>query len=382
MNIVIKLLKKPIVATITSIIFGFVALTAILFVAKVSPIDVYDALFYGMFGNGKNVANLIIKSTPIMLTGLGVAFAYKTGLFNIGAEGQYIIGTITTVIIASSINLHPIIMVPLVIICGAASGAVWGAIAGLLKSRFGINEVITSIMLNWIAFYLNNYVAIKSRFSSPNAFASRSVNDSSLIMLLPHWKRSIEGKSILKNMPWIYGFMTKDINFGIIIAIILCIAIWFLLYRTTKGYELRAVGCNKDAAELAGIDVNRNIVLSMMISGALCALAGTFIILGTGEHRIALLGGFDNNGFNGLAVAFIAMGSPLACIFSAFLFGALLTGGTFAQGATGISSEVINLMIGTIVFFIALSSILPSIATNLQKRQITRKEKFKEAIKE
>lgn len=381
MEIIIKLLKKPISAMFISVMLGFVVLTGILFIAGVNPLEVYDALLYGVIGNGKSVGNVIVKCTPIMLTGLGVAFAYKTGLFNIGAEGQYIIGTITTVMLASSLELPRIIMIPMVITCGVASGAVWGAICGYLKAKLGINEVITSIMLNWIALYLNNFIAMKSIFSDPDCMSTYKAHDSSLIALFPVWKRSLEGKAFLKSHPWLYGFMSKDINFGIIIAIVLCIAMWFLLYRTAKGYQLRAVGFNRDAAELAGINVNRNLILSMAISGAICALAGVVAILGTGEHRISQLGSFENNGFNGLAVAFIAMGSPIGCIFSALLFGALLAGGTFAQGATGTSSEVINIMIGTIVFFVALSSVIPTIVVKLEKRQFEKKEKNKEVSK-
>ncbi len=382
MNLVIKVLKKPIAATLISIILGFVVLTGILLIANVNPVSAYEALFYGMFGNGKNVGNLIVKSTPIMLTGLGVAFAYKTGLFNIGAEGQYIMGTITTIIVASTFKLPPVLLIPIVIICGAATGAVWGAICGYLKAKFCINEVITAIMLNWVAFYLNNYVAMKSYFNQPHKITSVSASDQSLIMLLPHWKKSVEGKAFLRQMPWLREFMSKDINFGIIIAIVLCLVMSYLLYNTAKGYELRAVGFNSDAAQLAGINVNRNLVLSMAISGAICALAGVCAILGTGEHRIAQLGGFENNGFNGLAVAFIAMGSPIGCIFSGFLFGALLTGGAFAQGAIGTSSEIINIMIGTIVFFVALSSVLPSIVAKLEKMQIKKQQDLEEASKQ
>ncbi len=379
MSMLIKLLKKPVTATFISIICGFVVLTGVLLIAQANPLEVYDALLYGIIGNGKSIGNVLVKCTPIMLTGLGIAFAYKTGLFNIGAEGQCIIGSITTVMVACSLDLPKVIMIPLVITCAVASGAVWGSICGYLKAKFGINEVITSIMLNWVAFYLNNFIAMKSVFSAPNSMSTYRANDSSLIMLFPNWKKSLEGKAFLREHSWLYGFMSKDINFGIILAIVLCIAMWFLLYKTSKGYELRAVGFNRDAAEFAGIGVNKNIIFSMAVSGAICALAGAVVVLGTGEHRISQLGAFENNGFNGLAVAFIALGSPIGCIFSALLFGALLAGGTFAQGATGTSSEVINIMIGTIVFFVAISSVIPAIVIKIQKRQV---EKHAQAKKE
>jgi simple sugar transport system permease protein len=370
MQLVIKLLKKPITATFLAILFGFIVLTIVLMVAGYNPGHAYSALFFGIFGNARYMSNVIIKSTPIILTGLGVAFAYKTGLFNIGAEGQYIVGTISAVIVGSSLDLNPFIMVPLVLICGMAAGAVWGGICGMLKAKFGINEVITSIMLNWIALYLNNFVVSSQTFHENNTVSSVSVNKSAYIMLLSQWKTTKEGIATLKGMPLINDILIKtDVNFGIVIAVVLCIAISLLLYRSTKGYQLRAVGANRAAAEFAGINVNLNITQSMLIAGAICGLAGAVVITGNEPHRISQLSGFENNGFNGLSVAFIAMGSPIGCIFAGLLFGGLLYGGQSVQSELGAPTEIINIMIGVIVFFVALSSIIPTVIAKLEKRQ-------------
>lgn len=375
MNMMIKLLKKPITATLLSIICGFIVVTLVFLLAGYNPGEAYWTLIEGMIGRPKYVCNIIIKSTPIILTGLGVAFAYKTGLFNIGAEGQYIVGSITAVIIGCSLDLHPVIMIPTVILSGVAAGAVWGGICGMLKAKFGVNEVITSIMLNWIALYLNNFVVNSETFHQANTVATRMVNTSAYIQLLPEWKVSDEGIDFLKQYPILYDSLLKtDINFGIVLAIILCIVISYLLYRSAKGFELRAVGLNKYAAEFAGISINKNIVQSMLISGAICGLAGALVITGTAPHRISQLGGFENNGFNGLSVAFLAMGSPIGCIFAGLLFGGLLYGGQSLQANLDIPTEIVNIMTGVFVFFVALTSVMPTIVGKLEKRQIRRRE--------
>lgn len=375
MNTIIKLLKKPIVATFLALICGFIVLTIILFAAGYNPGQAYWTLIEGMIGRPKYISNVIIKSTPIILTGLGVAFAYKTGLFNIGAEGQYIVGAMTAVMIGCSVDLSPVIMIPLVIVCGAAAGAVWGGICGLLKAKFGINEVITSIMLNWIALYLNNFVVNSAAFHQSGTTATRTVNSSAYIMLLPEWKLSDAGIAFLEQHPILYDSLLKtDVNFGIVIAVVLCIVISYLLYRSAKGFELRAVGLNKDAAEFAGINVDKNIIQAMLISGAICGLAGALAITGTEPHRISQLSAFENNGFNGLSVAFIAMGSPIGCIFAGLLFGGLLYGGQALQTGMNIPTEVINIITGTFVFFIALTSVLPTIVAKLEKKQLAKKK--------
>ena len=167
-------------------------------------------------------------------------------------------------------------------------------------------------------------------------------------------------------------FMTimikTDVNIGIIVAIIMAIVVWVLLYKSSKGYELRAVGLNKDAAEFAGINVNKNMIQAMLIAGALCGLAGALAITGTSPHKLSTMAAFENNGFNGLSVALIAGSSPIGCIFAGLLFGGLLYGGQSVQSAIGAPSEIINIMIGTIVFFVALTKMVPVLAYRLLKR--------------
>lgn len=369
MQTLVKILKKPITSMLIAIFCGFIVAAFILAAAGYNPGEAFTALFSGIFSKPKYISNVIIKATPIILTGLSVAFAFKTGLFNIGAEGQYIAGTIFATMVGIKFDFPPIIQIPVVVLTGMIAGAVFGGIVGLLKARFGIHEVITSIMLNWIALYLSNFVVNSATFHQPNSTSSYAVNKSSFTMLLPNWKISKEGIEVLRKNKLLSDVLLKtDVNFGIFVAILAAVFIWFLLYRSTKGYELRAVGFNRDAAEFAGINVRLNITQAMLIAGALAGLAGALTITGISPHKISSMAAFENNGFNGMSVALIAGSSPIGCIFSGLLFGGLLYGGQSVQSDVGAPSEIINIMIGTIVFFVALTRVVPALADKLLKR--------------
>lgn len=379
MSPVAKILKKPIASAVIAILFGFCVAAVILASAGYDPIGSFAALFNGAFGKPKYISNVIIKATPLLLTGSAVAFAYKAGLFNIGGEGQYIAGTVLAVVVGSQINLPAPLQIPIVILVGTLGGAVLGGLVGWLKARFGIHEVITSIMFNWIALYLNNFVVQTDLFHKANSTATIPVNDSSFTMLLPNWKVSKEGMNALSGIPWFKEMLVKtDMNVGIIVAIVAAVFIWWLLTRTKVGYEIRAVGLNKDAAQFAGISVEKNVVLCMVISGALCGLAGALTITGTSPHSISTLAAFENNGFNGLSVAFIAGCSPIGCIPASFLFAGLIFGGQSVQQVMGAPTEIINIMIGTIVFFMALGGIVPMLAERIERK---RKLQAEEAAK-
>ena len=369
MRTTVKILKKPITSTIIAILCGFIVASVILAFAGYNPFETIAVMFRGIFARPKSITNVVIKATPIILTGLSVAFAFKTGLFNIGAEGQYVAGTVAATVVGISLNLPAAIQIPVVILSGVAAGAILGGLVGFLKAKFGIHEVITSIMFNWICFYLQNYVANSVMFHKPNTTGTFPINNSGYTVVLNNWKTSKEGIRTLKDNKILSEILLKtDLNYGIIISVVMAILVSVLLYKTTKGFELRSVGFNPNASQCAGINVRKNILQSMLIAGAISGLAGALTITGMAPHNISTISVFENNGFNGLSVALIAGSSPIGCVFAGLLFSGLIFGGQSVQSEIGAPSEIINIMIGTIVFFVALTTIVPVLADRLAKR--------------
>ncbi|MBF0579421.1 ABC transporter permease [Erysipelotrichaceae bacterium RD49] len=366
----ITILKKPVTGTLISIFFGFILAGVILAFAGYNPFSAFHALITGIIGRPKYLANIVVKSTPLILTGVSVAFAYKMGLFNIGAEGQYIVGALAANLVGIFVNLPAVLEIPLVIAAGVAAGALYGALVGWLKARFKIHEVISGIMLNWIALYFSNWVISLEGISKPNTSGAYPIFSSGWTTFLPEWKSTEAAADFMTNHPYLGDVLRTDFNGGFIFAIALAIIASFVLYRTTKGYQLRAVGDNTDAAEFAGIDVKKNIIHTMLISGAMAGLAGALNIAGNAPHAVMQLAAFEGNGLNGLSVAFIADGSPLGCIFSGFLFGGLLYAGQSIQYMIGAPSEIISILIGTIVFLVALKDVVIVLANKLEAREI------------
>lgn len=369
MQKLIKILKKPITSTFLAIICGILVAGVILIFSGYDPITAFNTLLKGIFSRPKYILKVIEKSTPIILTGISVAFAFKTGLFNIGAEGQYIIGSVVAMMVGVSLKLPAVYQVPIIFLAGIISGAIYGGLIGILKAKFGIHEVITGIMLNWIAFYLCNFVVDSELFHKPSTMRSLSINDSGFTTLFYKWKTSKEGIEYLRQNRWLSEVLLKtDVNVGILVALLVAIIIWFLLYKTSLGYSIRAVGNNAKAAEFAGIGVKRNIMAAMTISGAICGLAAALTITGVSPHAVYKLSMFENIGFNGLFVALIARTSPIGCILSGLFFGALNYGGNALQMDLGIPSEIISITIGSVLFFVALSGAAPMLANKLAKR--------------
>lgn len=364
-------LKKPIISTLIAILCGFVVACVVLAFSGFNAIDAMNALGNGIFGKPKYILDVIMKSTPIIITGISVAFAFRTGLFNIGAEGQYIMGSLAAVIMGISLDLHPLVQVPIIILSGMLIGAVWGAIVGILKSRFGIHEVITSIMLNWIAFYISNYVAFNdsSPFHKFGTNTTYPINESGFTMPFYFWKKSAAGVKMLRGNKALAELLSVDISYGIVIAIVLAFVVSWFLKKTTKGFELRSVGYNPLASKFAGINVNKNIFSAMMISGAISGLAGALVVTGVTPHNVSNLNVFVNNGFNGMLVALVASSSPIGCILSGIFFSALIYGGRNIQSELNAPSEIINIMIGTIVFFVALTKIIPELVNRYKKKR-------------
>ena len=347
-----SLANNTVIFSLVSIVLGLLVGAIALLIAGFNPIEAYSAMLVGIFGKPKFIAWTIIRSTPLILTGLSIAFAYKTGLFNIGAEGQFIIGALFATLFCAGIDLTAIIHIPLTLLIAALAGAIWGGIAGWLKSKFGINEVIATIMLNWIAFYLSNYMIRTTWLAQPNSEASVSIHESASIGI--DWLKGLVGPA-------------TSVNWGIVISVVVVLLIAFILFKTTLGFELRAVGNNKFGAEYGGINVNKSVLQSMAIAGLIAGLAGAIQVMGV-SHNITILAAQEGYGFDGIAVALIANSNPIGVIFSGLLFGAFKYGGTKMQ-AIGAPSEVVSIVVGSIVYFIALSSVLRALFIKMMAKR-------------
>lgn len=344
---------------------GLIVGGIILLMAGFNPFEAYGIMLVGVFGSPKHIGYTIIRSTPIIITGISVAFAFKTGLFNIGAEGQFIIGSLFATLAGYFLNLPPVLHAIVAILIGAIAAGLWAGATGVLKARFGVNEVISSIMLNWIALYLNNFILTFPSFRRSNSDASYKILDSAKINILGNWKVSESGQTFLNSNQFLKDLFNPPLNFGFIIAILLAVLVWYILKNTTLGYQLKAVGYNKDAAEYGGINIKKNIVISMMIAGAISGIAGATQVLGV-SHQVGILAASEGYGFDGMAVSLIAGNNPLATIPAGLLFGGLKYGGNKLNSTIDAPSEIISITIGVIIFFVAMPRLF-DMANNLLK---------------
>ncbi|MTI60675.1 MAG: ABC transporter permease [Firmicutes bacterium] len=352
-----KIFSSNIGRTIISLLMGFFIGALILAVAGYNPLEAYKVMFLGVFNKPKYIVQTIINSTPIIFTGISIAFAYKTGLFNIGAEGQFIIGSITAAILGYLLHLPHLIHVFLIIVVAGLAAGIWGGIAGFLKAKFDINEVITTIMLNWVAFYSLNYIVQLDSLKKPNAEATYDIQQSASIIILEVWKKSKEGINWLNEHLFFKDIFKTRMNWGILIAILIAVLASYIIRKTVLGYELRSVGHNRQAAEYGGINVSKSLVSSMMIAGGIAGIAGAIQVMGI-SHRISTLSVMEGYGFNGIAVGLIAGGSPIGCIFAGLLFSALNYGGGKVQYILGAPTEIIDIMVGVILLFVAVPKLI------------------------
>lgn len=350
--------ESKILFTIISIFVGFLVGAIVLSIAGYNPIEAYGRLVEGIFRSPRNMGWAIVNSTPIILTGLGVCFAFQTGLFNMGAEGQFIIGSIVGFLLGHLLNLPPVLHVLLTILIAMLVGAIYGSLAGFIKAKFGIHEVISTIMLNWVAYYLQNFVVY--RYIKPNSMSSLDIKDSANITLVENAAQKFDG--------FAGQFFKAPIHLGTILAIIAVIVVWYILNKTTLGYKLKAVGLNREASEYGGIDAKKKIVQSMAISGAICSLAGVTQVLGY-THSLPILTAMENYGFDGLAVSLLASNNPIATIFSGLFFGGIKYAGSNLQRTMGVPTELINIIIGTIILFTAIPLVFRIIKAKNKRRK-------------
>jgi ABC-type uncharacterized transport system permease subunit len=311
------------------VVFGVGSVAMLL--AHVSPIDGFAALFDGALGNQSEAAETLLQTTALLFPALGIALAFRAGLFNIGAEGQIVLGGMTAGIIGVALPLPGAVIIPLVLVAGACAGGVWGGLAGFLKARFGANEVISTLMLNTIAILLATYL-VGGPFKQPGAGAAETPE-----LPAAAW------------LPVIVPDTRLTISF--LIALALAATLWYVFARTVFGYELRAAGQAPEAARRAGIDLGRTALIAMALSGAIAGLGGATIVMGV-LHRFnsGLSPGY---GFIGIAVALVGNLDPLFIILAAFGFGVLQSGAIAMQAEANVPRDVVTLVEGLVIIALA-----------------------------
>lgn len=329
-----------------SIFLGFLVGAVFLSIMGLSVSAAYGRLISSVTSL-KGFSYVIVYSVPYIVAGLSVAFSFKTGVFNIGAEGQFVVGSMAAAcvgILAGS--LPKPILIPLCFLAAMAAGAVWGIIVGVLKTKWGINEVLSMIMFNWIAFYLSNFIAgIPAIKNDGTAEATKNISDNASLLF---------SKDFIKSMG-----LAPTANWGFLVAIVVTLIVWFVIEKTTLGYELKAVGANKFAAEYGGINVNRSILTALAISGALAGLAGALQLMGMGK-RISIFSSQEGFGFAGIVVALIGCSNPFGVLVAGTFYGALMYGGS-KLNLEGVPTQLISVIVGTVVFFIAISVIFENL---------------------
>ncbi len=324
--------------------------------------DASGALSWGF--NSINFGNMLFRATPLIMTGLSVAFAYKTGLFNIGAPGQYLMGTMTSLMIALSIpsdKVPPVIIWILAFLGAMVAGAIWGAIPGIFKALLNTNEVIACIMTNWIAANVVTWLFDISNF--------KNVTESTKSGYI--YKTSVNNVATTK-LGLDKLFPGSQINGGIVIAILIAIGIYILMTKTTFGYELRACGSNRDAAKYAGLKDKRDIVLSMAIAGALSAAgAALYYLSGNTELFWSTYQSLPAIGFNGIPVAMLALTNSIGVIFSALFMSMLNIIGLQITSLTAYNEYITDVIIAVIVYLSAFSLLIKQFIS----RRMSRKKK-------
>ncbi|HLN05522.1 MAG TPA: ABC transporter permease, partial [Acidimicrobiales bacterium] len=307
-----------------------------------NPINGYNAMIVGAFDGSYALGSTAVQAAPLLLVAVGICVAFRANVFNIGGEGQLAMGGLASVATALALpHLPSIVLIPLVLLAGAAGGAIWGAIPGAFKAYFNVNEILSTIMLNLVAVQVMNYL-----LAGPMVDKTQN----SAYGLIPETR-------LLSKNAWLPILIPgTQLHLGVLIAVIVAVGVWVLLWRTSFGFRLQAVGLSRDASKYAGMPVKRTMTLAMTISGAMCGLAGALLVFGSISHRMvtdgSLTGFTGSDGFNGIVVALFGALNPLWTIISAFLFGGLLVGGDALQVATGVPADMVTALEGLVVVFV------------------------------
>ncbi|MDQ3249163.1 MAG: ABC transporter permease [Chloroflexota bacterium] len=338
-----RALLLPTLALAAALVLG----ALIMLIFGDDPVQAYSGLFSGAFGSGRGWASTVRRLAPLILAGLSVATAFKAGLFNIGASGQFLMGTVASVAVGVNFEAMPaLIHLPLALLAGILGGLAWGAIPGVLKVYTGAHEVIVTIMLNYVA----------NLFASWTVYAGTAGRTAG-----PLWDPTAGAISETRNVwpsaqiPLLFGAPYR-VHAGILLVMAVVILMWWLLYRTTIGFEIRTVGQNVKAARYAGMRVNWTIILTMMMAGGLAGLAGAIETLGVNLKFAPEFSGAV--GFDGITVALLGQIHPFGVVLAAFMFGALDAGGSKMQFESGVAADIIQVIQALVLALVAAPLII------------------------
>jgi simple sugar transport system permease protein len=337
---IVDSLLVPLLAILTAIILGGIIIALV----GGNPFAAYSGLVQGAFGSARALSETTVWATPYIFAGLAVAVAFKGGLFNIGAEGQLALGAVTSALIGYALpkwlhmDLPAVIHIPLAVGLGMLAGAIWAAIPGALKAYTGGHEVINTIMMNYIALNLTSFL-LNGPMKDPNPL--------NLSARTPEIAASARIPAI---------FPELRLHWGFVLALLVAVIIWWLLWKTTLGFEIRTVGANPDAAKYAGINVKRTIIISMALSGALAGLAGVIEVTALNyRHELGFAIGY---GFDAIAIALLGKTNPFGVVLAAILFGAMRNGGTLMQFRTQIPVDIVSVIQALILLLVAADAII------------------------
>ncbi len=364
---------RPVFAVVLAMVAGIIVImitsSGSLGDRLTEAISAYQALFMGSFGSLQSLSYTLVNVTPLIFAGLSVAIAFRAGLFNIGAEGQLAVGAIT----ASAIGIHATtwpgwVLIPVLIVAGALAGAIWGGIVGILKAWRGAHEVVTTIMLNWIAFFVADYLINGPLLDPALANSTKPLPPQATFPLISVFYNHTLGTFL----PQIAGPQAYLADVTFFFALIALVVYWFLMSRTTFGYEVRVIGQNPKAARYAGIPTKRNIFLVMAIAGAFAGLGGVFHLMG--QFPYYLTGStfrIDTVGFDAIGVALLGHTTAIGVFFASLLFGGLRQGAGLMQLNANVPGDLVYIIQALVLFSIA-AEFLPAIQRALPKRMLSR----------
>jgi ABC-type uncharacterized transport system permease subunit len=328
----------PIAAVLAALLIGAVMLLLL----GVNPLEAYAAMVSGVLGSVSGITQALVKATPLLLVGLGICIAFRASVINIGAEGQIILGALAGTWFSLAFRSWPgWLLIPATLLAGFIAGSLWGFVPGVLKARFKVNEILSTVMMNAIALQLMNLL-IRGPLIDPAGVTAGTYLAQSERIPEQAWLPRLVPQTLL--------------HAGLIIAIVLAVVVYFFLWRTTIGYRIRAVGLNPDASRYAGISVPLYQALSLTLAGGFAGLAGVVEVIGV-QHRL-LEGITSGYGFSGIVAALFGGLHPLGTIPASILFGSLLVGADKMQRAVQVPSALIDAILGLVVLFVVGSTFL------------------------